>query len=248
MNQKKAAIILAAGKGKRMLSDLPKVLHKIAGKTMVHHIVSTIMEMGFDKIVVVVGHKGELVIGELKDFDVEFAWQKEQLGTGHAVMMTEELFARFEGTVLVTAGDVPFLSKSSISGLFDLHDKNNASATCLSAIFDDPTGYGRIIRENDSDLMLEIVEEKDATEDIKKITEINSGTFCFESNDLFGSLKKIKNSNAQQEYYLTDMVKLLRQEKKICAVWPVPNPIEVSGINSVEQLEKLESEIIAKNN
>jgi len=246
MSQKKAAIILAAGKGKRMKSDLPKVLHKIAGITMIQRIVETMIASGIEKIVVVIGHKGELVESELKAYDVEFVWQKEQLGTGHAVMMAAQNFEGFAGNVIVAAGDVPFLSDNSITRLFEIHSETQASATCLSAIFDNPTGYGRIVRKPDTDQMLEIIEEKDATEEIKKIAEINSGTFCFNSLDLFDSLRKIKNNNVQEEYYLTDTVKILSGESKVCSVWPVRDPIEVYGVNSKEQLQDLEKEAIEK--
>lgn len=247
MNFKKAAIVLAAGKGKRMKSDLPKVLHEIAGKPMICHVMETFREFDFDKIVVVIGHKGELVKEALSDFDVEFVWQNEQLGTGHAVMMAEDNFIGYEGTILVAAGDVPFLTRSSIEHLFEVHNNNKASATCLSAEFADPTGYGRIVRESNTDLMNDIIEEKDASPDIKKITEINSGTFCFDAGDLFPVLHRIKNNNAQEEYYLTDAIRHLRKDNKICAVWVVPNNLEVTGVNSVEQLKTLENKIIEKN-
>jgi len=248
MTIKKAAIILAAGKGKRMKSDLPKVLHKIAGQSMISRVMTTINSLSFDKVIVVIGHQGKLVMDNLKDSNVEFVWQKEQLGTGHAVMMAEDALKEFEGTILVAAGDVPFLSANSINSLLETHRNNHASATCLSALFENPTGYGRIVRLSGTDQMSEIVEEKDAPEEIKKITEINSGTFCFDSIDLFVTLHKIRSDNAQKEYYLTDTVKILQEQQKICAVWTVPDPIEVAGINSKEQLEKLEEEIRTKNN
>jgi bifunctional UDP-N-acetylglucosamine pyrophosphorylase/glucosamine-1-phosphate N-acetyltransferase len=229
-----------------MKSDLPKVLHKIAGKTIIRHLMQTIAGLNLDKIVVVIGYQGRAVQEELADFDVDFVWQHEQLGTGHAVMMARDEFTNFDGTIIVAAGDVPFLSAQSINRLFEIHYDNRASATCLSAVFDDPAGYGRIVREPESDRLREIVEDKDADEEIKKITEINSGTFCFESRDLFSVLHRLKDDNAQQEYYLTDSVRILREQSKICAVWTVPRPIEVKGINSLEQLQQLRKEI--KNN
>lgn len=177
MSNKKAVVILAAGKGKRMKSDLPKVLHKIDGKPLIRHLLETMTKISPDKLVIVIGHKGELVEKELSDFNAEFVWQREQLGTGHAVTMAKENLASFDGTVLVAAGDVPFLSKASIERLFEVHETTGASATCLSAEFDDPTGYGRIIRKDGTDILLDIIEEKDADPATKKIKEINSGTF-----------------------------------------------------------------------
>nr|MBN2278257.1 NTP transferase domain-containing protein [candidate division Zixibacteria bacterium] len=242
MTEKKAAVILAAGKGKRMKSDLPKVLHGIKGKPMIRHLMETITDTDWDRIIIVVGHQGDLVIEELRDFNVEFVWQKEQLGTGHAVLMARPNLIDFKGTVLVAAGDVPFLSLDSISGLIKVHHKNGAAATCLSVSFDNPRGYGRIIRRPGTDILLDIVEDKDASEDIKKIREVNSGTFCFDCRSLFDSLEKIGNENAQREYYLTDTIKILQAAGKPCAVYEISDPLEVTGVNSVEQLLALERE------
>ncbi len=243
MTNKKAAIILAAGKGKRMKSDLPKVLHCINNKPLIRILMETMTKLSLDRLAVIVGFKGEMVIEELADFDVDFVWQKEQLGTGHAVLQTHKIFKNFDGTVLVAAGDVPFLSSQTIERLFEIHDKNQSSATCLSAEFDDPTGYGRIVRKENSNILLDIVEDKDASPEIKYINEINSGTFCFNCRDLFDALQKIGNENSQQEYYLTDTIKILQQDGKKCAVTRASNPIEVAGINSIEQLKSLEKEI-----
>ena len=246
MSSKRAVVILAAGKGKRMKSDLPKVLHKIDGKPLVRHLLETMNKISPDKLIVVIGHKGEMVENELSDFRAEFVWQKEQLGTGHAVMMARENLAGFNGTVLVAAGDVPFLSAETIERLFEVHKKTGASATCLSAEFDDPTGYGRIIRKDGTDILLDIVEEKDADAKTKRINEINSGTFCFDCKDLFDALGNVDNKNAQQEYYLTDTIKILQARGKHCAVAKASNPVEVSGINSIEQLNELEESINSK--
>lgn len=243
MPNKKAAIILAAGKGKRMKSDLPKVLHRINDKPLIRILIDTMTRQSLDRLVVVVGFKGEMVIEELRDSQADFVWQKEQLGTGHAVMQARELFENFDGTILVAAGDAPFLSNPTIDRLFEVHRKNNASATCLSAEFDDPTGYGRIIRQANSNILLNIVEDKDADAEVKKIKEINSGTFCFDSFDLFESLQKVGNKNSQEEYYLTDTIKILQQDGKKCAVTKASNPIEAVGVNSVDQLKSLEREI-----
>lgn len=243
MTNKKAAVILAAGKGKRMKSDLPKVLHRINDKPIIRILMETLAGLSLDRLVIVVGFKGELVIEELRGIGADFVWQKEQLGTGHAVQMSRDNFEDFDGTVLVAAGDVPFLSARSIGSLFEVHYQNSASATCLSADFDDPSGYGRIIRKGNSDILLDIIEDKDADKEIKKIKEINSGTFCFDCKDLFSALEKVGNNNAQQEYYLTDTIKILQQNGKKCAVTKVVNHLEVAGINSIEQLKLLERAI-----
>jgi len=235
----RAAIVLAAGKGKRMKSDLPKVLHEIGDQPMIRILMGTLVDLGLDRIVVVVGHKGELVQQALADFGVRTVWQREQLGTGHAVLQTEPLMADFDGTTLVAMGDVPFLSAQSINDLFEVHERNRAAATCLSALVDDPSGYGRVVRDGNSDLMLEIVEHKDASDEIKAIREINSGTFCFDNGSLFAALKRVGNDNAQGEYYLPDTIKIMRGEGRRAAVVTAADASEVLGVNSVDQLQDL---------
>ncbi len=244
MTRKRAAIILAAGKGKRMLSDLPKVLHQIHGRPMVCILLDTLALMKFDRIVVVIGHKGEMVEEALTGYPVEFVWQREQLGTGHAVRMAKDLLTDFDGTVLVAAGDVPLLTESSIKRLFEIHEKANAAATCLSAIFEDPTGYGRILREPGTDRLKAIVEHKDASEEIRRIREVNSGTFCFDAKQLFSALSQVSRDNAQGEYYLTDAVKILYDKGLPVLVAVADNPDEVRGVNSVDQLDALAQKFV----
>lgn len=239
MSGKKAAVVLGAGKGKRMKSDLPKVLHEIHDRPIITILLDTLIKLNFERIVVVIGYKGELVQKALENYPVEFAWQREQLGTAHAVQMTREFMADFDGTLLVAAGDVPFLSRKSIEQLMEVHEKSAAAATCLSAIFDDPSGYGRIIRDGNSDFIEAIVEHKDASEEILKINEINTGTFCFDNKKLFEVIDRIDNQNAQGEYYLTDAVKIMHHNGLRVAVATAEDPEEVKGINSIEQLEHL---------
>ncbi len=239
MPPQRAAVILAAGKGKRMKSDLPKVLHQIHNRSMISILMDTLTRLDFSRLVVVIGHKGELVKTELASYPVSFVWQREQLGTGHAVQMAKEMLEDFTGTTLVALGDVPFLSAKSIERLFAVHEKTGAAATCLSAIVDNPTGYGRIIRERDSDTLVDIIEEKDASEEVRKIKEINTGTFCFNTSELFSALEEIDNQNAQGEYYLTDTVKVMRRKGLRVSVVAAENPDEVLGVNSAEQLELL---------
>ena len=239
MNNSRAAVILAAGKGKRMKSDLPKVLHEIHGRPMIKILLDRLIPMGFAKIVVVVGHKAELVEAALTDYPVATVRQTQQLGTAHAVKMARPVLADFDGTTLVAAGDVPFLSVKSIDRLFDVHRRNQAAATCLTAIFEDPTGYGRIIRDGDSDRMKAIVEHKDASPEQLAIQEINSGTFCFDNQLMFDAIEQIGRDNAQGEYYLTDAVAILHGRGLPVAVVTAENPDEVRGVNSTDQLQFL---------
>jgi UDP-N-acetylglucosamine diphosphorylase/glucosamine-1-phosphate N-acetyltransferase len=252
MSTKRAAIILAAGKGNRMQSDLAKVLHQVHGIPIIEILVDRLSQFGFEKIVVVVGHQGEDVKMALADYNVEFVWQIEQLGTGHAVMMAEPALRDFQGTTLVALGDVPFLSQSTLKELFNSHEKTQAAATCLSAEFDDPTGYGRIIRKEKTDILMKIVEHKDATLSEMRIKEINSGTFCFDNQFLFKFLKKIGTGNAQGEYYLTDVIKLMYDNNLRVSTFKADNPDEVRGINSAEQLREMEAKfpdiVLTKNN
>jgi len=240
MSSRRAAVVLAAGKGKRMKSDLPKVLHRIGDRPMITIILDTLARCHLDKIVVVIGHEGEQVKEALKEYPVDFVWQRDQLGTGHAVDQARPVLQDFQGTTLVAAGDVPFLSQESIEKLFTVHEQERAAATCLSAILEDASGYGRIIREPNGNLMQRIVEHKDASAEERKINEINSGTFCFDNQALFEALRHVSNDNAQGEYYLTDTVEILRQGGQRTAVTAADDPDELRGVNSVEQLSELE--------
>jgi UDP-N-acetylglucosamine diphosphorylase/glucosamine-1-phosphate N-acetyltransferase len=239
LNHQKAAVILAAGEGKRMKSDLPKVLHPIYGQPMIRHLLDRLLPIGFEHLVLVVGFKGDLVEQELADYPVTFVLQEQQLGTAHAVKIAQDELTDFEGTTLVAAGDVPFLSRESVENLFDVHLKTDAAATCLSAVFEDPAGYGRIVRKEGTDFLLDIVEQEDATAEIRQIQEINSGTFCFDNRLLFKTIDDIGCDNARGEYYLTDAVKILHQGGYRVSVVQASNPDEVRGINSIEQLELL---------
>lgn len=239
MTQKRAAIVLAAGKGKRMKSDLPKVLHLIDDRPMISIVLDRLQPLDILRTVVVIGYKGELVEQELADRKVDFVWQREQLGTGHAVMMARELLADREGVTLVALGDMPFVTVDSYRRLFETHERTGAAATCLTAILDNPTGYGRIVRVPDSDLLKEIVEQRDATPEVLAIREINTGAFCFDNRLLFETLDQIGNQNTQQEYYLTDTIKILHEAGKPVAVVTTEDPDEGLGVNSTDQLEQL---------
>jgi bifunctional UDP-N-acetylglucosamine pyrophosphorylase/glucosamine-1-phosphate N-acetyltransferase len=236
---KKAAIILAAGKGKRMKSDLPKVLHTINGRPLVSILLDTVAKLEFERIVVVIGHQGEQVKEKLRKYPVEFAWQHEQKGTGDAVKAAERLMADFEGTTVVINGDVPFLSTDSINKLLDQHEKTGAAATCLSAFPHNPREYGRIIRDGDTDRLKRIVEYNDASPEIRQIREINTGTFCFDNQLLFDALRDVRDNNVQGEYYITDVIKILHDRGHRVSVVTIDNPDEAEGVNSVEELEQM---------
>ncbi|MBC8313472.1 MAG: NTP transferase domain-containing protein [Candidatus Cloacimonetes bacterium] len=247
MKKKTSVIILAAGKGVRMKSELPKVANKLAGTSLIERVVETFRRFSVQDIFVVVGHKKEIVKDCLSSFtNIKFALQEPQNGTGHAVMMAENFFSDFDGNVFVIPGDVPLLSSETLQNLENLHNKEDASATVLTAVLDDPAEYGRIVR-NDENFVEKIVEFRDANEDEKRINEINSGIFCFKSEHLFSALKKIDNDNAQNELYLTDTLEILKNEGKKIAAMIVQNPMEISGVNSQEQLAFLEN-YIQKNN
>ena len=197
------AIILAAGKGTRMKSDLPKVLHKVAGISMLEHVFRSVGAISPEKTVTVVGHKAELVEQVLAG-QTDFVKQTEQLGTGHAVMMAEPVLEGLEGHTLVIAGDTPLITGESLKHLIDFHINHKNVATILTAEAANPFGYGRIVR-NDNAEVLRIVEQKDATEYEQQIKEINTGTYVFDNARLFEALKNINTNNAQGEYYITDV-------------------------------------------
>lgn len=180
------SIVLAAGKGTRMKSDLPKVIHKVNGIPMLKKVINVLDEAGSKENILILGHKKELVLETLGE--VSYVLQEEQLGTGHAVQMAEEKIADYEGLVLVTCGDTPLLRVETIKSMILKHKLDKATATILTAIEENPFGYGRIVKENG--FVKAIVEEKDANEEIKAIKEINAGVYCFESKKTFRCLKK----------------------------------------------------------
>jgi UDP-N-acetylglucosamine diphosphorylase/glucosamine-1-phosphate N-acetyltransferase len=232
----KAAVILAAGKGTRMpAADIPKVMHAIKGKPMVAHVVDAIRPVCGDRIFVVVGYKAEQVIGAFEDSDVKFVLQHEQLGTGHAVMQCEKALEAFAGTVIVLNGDVPCLRSRTIEDFARYHAAEGAAATVLTAVLADPAGYGRIVRGR-GESVERIVEEKDASADEKSIGEINSGLFCFEKAKLFEALSATDRNNAQREYYLTDVIAVLKTRGERVRAWRASDPWEVTGVNTAQEL------------
>lgn len=233
------AVVLAAGKGTRMKSEHPKVASLLLGKPLILYVLEHLRDSGIEKICIVVGYKKEEVIEICENFPgVFFVEQKEQLGTGHALLCAEDSLKDFHGNILVACGDVPLISSKTFMSMSSFHSKHKNAVTVLSAVFDIPKGYGRIVRGSFGELM-EIVEEKDANDSQKKINEINTGTYIFESPVVFDKLKKINTNNAQKEYYLPDLIKISRLENKPVGALKLDNPIESSGINSPEDLEKL---------
>ncbi|NLV91444.1 MAG: bifunctional UDP-N-acetylglucosamine diphosphorylase/glucosamine-1-phosphate N-acetyltransferase GlmU [Firmicutes bacterium] len=232
----KAAVVLAAGHGTRMRSNKAKVLHEIWGKPMIAHVVETYLAAGIDRIIVVVGHQGAEVEKFLQDYAaVEVVWQREQLGTGHAVMQARQALADGSGPVLVGYGDSPLYRPETLAKLFEQHEAEGAACTCLSAIYRDPTGYGRIVRDEEGNFAA-IVEEKDADPEQKKICEINTGVGVYQREALFACLEEVNNDNAQGEYYLTDVPAILRQKGQRVALVVCPDPEETLGINTKVQL------------
>lgn len=241
---------MAAGKGKRMKNpDKSKVMFELNGKPMIEYVINLSLRIDSELIIPIVGHQKQSVIDFLSssfkdNIDrIKFAHQDEQLGTGHAIMQTKEILKDFEGDVLILSGDVPLLRYETVMKFIKYHTDNGFRASLLSAIFDDPFGYGRVIRDTDG-TFVDIVEEKDATEEQKKIKEINSGIYIVDNRILFEALTTLKTDNAQGEYYLTDIFKYFRDKKiKIGAV-PVDNNVEITGVNTIDQLIELEKLII----
>ena len=223
------AIILAAGKGTRMKSKLYKVLHPVCGKPMVEHIMNRVVETNPEEIVTIVGHGAEMVKEQLGD-RTNYALQAEQLGTGHAVVQAESFLKGKKGTTLVISGDTPLLTTETLNNLFDYHQGKNASATILTAQAADPTGYGRIVRDRVG-IVEKIVEQKDASIEEALIQEINTGTYCFDNELLFDALAKLDTDNAQGEYYLTDIIEILKEDGKIIAAYQTEDFHESLGVN-----------------
>lgn len=226
-------IILAAGKGTRMKSKLPKVLHKVCGKPMLQHVIDAAKVAGSTREIVVIGSGAELVKESFSD--VEFVLQAEQLGTGHAVLCTKENFAGAKGTVLVLCGDTPLFTAELLKKFVEKHLESNAAATVLTAEMPDATGYGRIIREDDGTFK-KIVEHKDANSYERQISEVNAGVYCFDIEKLFAALSQVKNENAQGEYYLPDVLTILKNDSEKINAFVADDYTQTLGINSRVQL------------
>lgn len=235
-----AIIIMAGGKGTRMHSDLPKVLHHANGRPLIEYVLDTSFALDPQKVVLIIGHQSELVKTATAKYRVSTALQEPQLGTGHAVMQAEDQLSNFEGEVLILSGDAPLVNSQTLQKLIAFHHAKNAVATVLTADIADPAGYGRVIRQNESDSVLKIVEQKDASTEELAVNEINSGIYVFNARTLFESLAKITTDNAQNEYYLTDVFSIcFKSGKRVCA-FKTDNPNEIIGINTPQQLKEAE--------
>lgn len=235
------AVVLAAGKGTRMKSELPKVLCEANNRPLVSYVIDALREAGVDGLVAVVGYQADMVKQRLSDVpNLQFAMQTEQLGTGHAVMMCREQLKEHDGPVVVVAGDSPMMQSSSIKALLD-EFKNSKPACILGTLkHEDPTGLGRIVRDA-SGKFTGIVEHKDATEDQLKINEVNMSTYVFDGPKMLAALDRLDNKNTQNEYYITDLPAIMLADNEDVRALPVLKPIESLSVNTVEQLAEVEA-------
>jgi bifunctional UDP-N-acetylglucosamine pyrophosphorylase/glucosamine-1-phosphate N-acetyltransferase len=241
-----SAVILAAGKGVRMHSRMPKVLHRVAGKPMIWYVVKAAKEAGIDDIILVVGHGRDMVEEALAGENLRFIVQEQQLGTGHALMQAQGSVNPAH-TLVVLAGDTPLLEGKTLKKLLDFHQQQQALATVLSGLLPDPYGYGRIIRQADGGLE-RIVEEKDASPEEKEIAEINTGMYCFQAGAVFTALSQVERSNAQGEYYLTDVLPILKKDGHKVAVLATNEVDQIHGINDRIQMASAEAIIRQRHN
>ena len=232
------ALILAAGKGTRMKSSMPKVLHKVGGVPMVEQVLRAVKAAGTQRQVVVVGFGGEAVQEYLGD-RAETVVQEQQLGTGHAVMQAEPLLSGLSGTLLVTCGDTPLVTEDTFRSLLAHHEDTQAAATVLTAVMPDPTGYGRVIR-NEKGQVVKIVEQKDGSPEELAVREVNAGIYCFDMELLWQMLHNVTNNNAQGEYYLTDIIGMLVDAGKVVSAFAAPDYKETLGVNSRLQMAEAE--------
>ena len=239
-------VILAAGKGTRMKSQLPKVLHSISGLSLIQRVLRTAAALTPTSTTVVVGHGADRVKEALKDCGAGFVVQEQQLGTGHALLQTRSILEGQSGTVVLLSGDVPLLSVESLQALLEAHTAAAAAATVMTANVPRPFGYGRIIRTNGH--ITKIVEEKDTTPAQRAISEINSGIYAFDLDGLFSALDQIGTANKQGEYYLPDLVAIYRKQKRTVATWTVARAEEIRGINSRTELAEVSTMVRQQKN
>jgi len=232
------AVILAAGQGTRMKSKLYKVLHPVCGKPMVQHVVDQVSTLNIEEIVTIIGHGAEMVKSQLGDVSM-YALQEKQLGTAHAVMQASNILEGKEGVTIVVCGDTPLIKAETMEALVKHHEESSAQATVLTARITDPTGYGRIIR-NDAGLVEKIVEHKDATNEEREVNEINTGTYCFDNHSLFEALKSVSNENVQGEYYLPDVIEILKNQGEVVTAYQTDDLEETLGVNDRVALAEAE--------
>ncbi|MCP3032117.1 bifunctional UDP-N-acetylglucosamine diphosphorylase/glucosamine-1-phosphate N-acetyltransferase GlmU [Halobacillus sp. A1] len=234
----KYAVVLAAGQGTRMKSKLYKVLHPVCGKPMVQHVVDQLNKLELNELITVVGFGAEKVQDQLGE-DSHYVVQKEQLGTGHAVQQADDILAEREGITVVACGDTPLLTEETLQNMMDHHIETEAKATILTAHAEDPSGYGRVIRGGNGQVE-RIVEQKDASKEEQAVQEINTGTYCFDNKYLFESLKNVSNDNVQGEYYLPDVIEILKNQGEVISAYQTPDFSESLGVNDRVALSKAE--------
>lgn len=223
-------VVLAAGQGTRMKSKLYKVMHPVMGRPMVGHVVNAALDAEASEVITITGSGADLVKDYLGDRS-QYVYQEEQLGTAHAVEQAKDLLEGREGTTLVLSGDTPLLRAETLTQLMEEHEESNAKATILTALADDPHGYGRVIRAEDGSVS-NIVEEKDASPEEKAVQEINTGTYCFDNEELFKTIEKVDNDNAQGEYYLPDVIEILKANNEKIGAFQLENMDEALGVNN----------------
>jgi len=234
-----AIVILAAGKGTRMQSDRAKVLHSLAGRPLLIHVLDTVATLNPQRVLVVVGYQSEEVKQACANRPIEFVEQDKQLGTGHAVLQAQAALEDFEGDVLILCGDMPLIQSSTLQALLRMHHKTSAGCTLLSLKTKEKKDFGRVVRSPEG-AVIRIVEVRDASEQEITIDEYNSGVYCFDKDILFNTLESVGSSNAQGEYYLTDTVGILSQNGQVVACHSTQDADEIFGINSSEDLKKAE--------
>ena len=239
-------VILAAGKGTRMNSELPKVLHEFNGIPMIEEVIKTAEKLNPKKIIAIIGYKKELVKDALVNYKIDFAIQKEQNGTAHAVQQCEEQLEKFDGDLLVLSGDVPLIKTSTLFNLIQNHENGLFDASMITADFDNPDGYGRVVRNFNGNLE-KVQEHKDCNDEQLRIKEINSGIYVFNNQILFELLPKLGNSNEQLEYYLPDVLSMIISNGGKIGLEKIKNINEIQGVNTMDQLSYLEN-IYEKNN
>lgn len=240
-------IILCGGLGKRMNSEIPKALHKVFDKCVAEYVVNSMMKAGINDICMVVGHKKEMVKEYFKNYDnICYAHQEELLGTGHAVMQATD-FITEDDNILVINGDMPLISDASIKEFIEYFETNNYSACALTAMLDNPFGYGRIIRYGEN-LFKKIVEQKDASESEKQIKEVNLGVYLYKGSDLLYSLSKLTNDNAQGEYYITDTLYHILLNNKVVGAYTLKDCLESKNVNSREELAEAAKAMFIRTN
>jgi bifunctional UDP-N-acetylglucosamine pyrophosphorylase / glucosamine-1-phosphate N-acetyltransferase len=235
-------IVLAAGEGKRMKSGLPKVMHSLGGKPLFLHVLTTAQRLKPSRVTIVIGYGAEMLKRAYGNGAITWAIQKEQLGTGHAVLCARDSFREFAGDILILSGDVPLISERTIEAMIHSHRERSACLTLLTALLKEPNGYGRVLRNADGQIA-SIIEERDATDTHKKIEEVNAGSYVASAQFLFSALEKVKNNNEQGEYYLPDIVSIGLDEGKRIVTVRVDDPHEIMGINTREELALMEKRL-----